>query len=332
MNPYGYVGNNPETWNDPTGGMYVNPGGGGGGSSGSGGSSGGENCSCGGGTGRGSGIGSGQANTYNPLWWKLTVGNPFQNSDACYQIGCAIYAWRIVDEQIPVHTTSISYSSLMICLSSLSGPGMCLLVERPVKTSQTVMVQVQTLVPYVLCTIPFDCTSENGDGASTGDETGTTSGDLAGDRWYATDSTGDVTGPSPSSPDEQEAARNAQPNDVVSYRPTNPPYQNHHGVMDVWARSNIPGYETNEAPSVVLTSEAHNATRSVFALWRYERTGSVTGPIDWSQVSAPEIYALSEQMFDAAGVPFEARQAYYRALNQYIYSGSFAPFSFGSQS
>jgi RHS repeat-associated protein len=45
MNPYNYVGNNPETFNDPTGQMYYDPGGGGSGSGGSGGGCGG---SCGG--------------------------------------------------------------------------------------------------------------------------------------------------------------------------------------------------------------------------------------------------------------------------------------------
>ena len=37
------------------------------------------------------------------------------------------------------------------------------------------------------------------------------------------------------------------------------------------------------------------------------------------------MFEVSESMFDAAGVPDEARQAYYRAFNQYIDTGFFTP-------
>lgn len=59
MNPYNYVSNNPETLNDPTGEMYIDPGGGGGGSGGSGGG--------GGGGGGGSGGGNYGGNTYGNI-------------------------------------------------------------------------------------------------------------------------------------------------------------------------------------------------------------------------------------------------------------------------
>lgn len=36
-------------------------------------------------------------------------------------------------------------------------------------------------------------------------------------------------------------------------------------------------------------------------------------------MSPQEVQALAEQMFEAAGVPTEAREAYYKAFNKYIY-------------
>jgi RHS repeat-associated protein len=71
LNPYGYVGGNPETWTDPTGESYVPPGGGGGGIGGGGGAGGGCNGSCGGSGGGGgyhhTGDGLGTAPTTVPL-------------------------------------------------------------------------------------------------------------------------------------------------------------------------------------------------------------------------------------------------------------------------
>jgi RHS repeat-associated protein len=117
-----------------------------------------------------------------------------------------------------------------------------------------------------------------------------------------------------------------RPGDVVPYKPSNSPFENHHGILNVWGKNNISEYDGDDAPTVALTPDQHNATRSAFASWRYERTGSVTGAINWSTVSPQDIQGLAEDMFDAAGVPGEVRQAYYNALNQYIYTGSFAPY------
>ncbi|WP_413110352.1 hypothetical protein [Thaumasiovibrio sp. DFM-14] len=36
---------------------------------------------------------------------------------------------------------------------------------------------------------------------------------------------------------------------MIPYRPTNSPLVNHHGVNDVWAKNNIPGYKTR-APAI----------------------------------------------------------------------------------
>jgi hypothetical protein len=45
----------------------------------------------------------------------------------------------------------------------------------------------------------------------------------------------------------------------------------------------------------------------------------VGGKVDWTQVSPQEIQDLAERMFDAANVPQEARDEYYRAFNRYNY-------------
>ncbi len=91
-------------------------------------------------------------------------------------------------------------------------------------------------------------------------------------------------------------------------------------------KNNIPGYVSRslDSPTMALTEAQHSATKVVFRKWLFEKTGKYIGvAVDWRQVSPSEIIALSEKMFDAAGVPDEARQAYYRIFNQYIYTGSF---------
>ncbi len=109
---------------------------------------------------------------------------------------------------------------------------------------------------------------------------------------------------------------------VVPYRPSLPGVEQHHGVLDVWASANVPGYVSRggSTPSVVLTATQHAATKQVYREWLFARTGrKVGGKVDWSNVSPQEIQALTDRMFDAADVPAKARQEYYRAFNEYIY-------------
>jgi len=47
----------------------------------------------------------------------------------------------------------------------------------------------------------------------------------------------------------------------------------------------------------------------------------VGGKVDWTKVSASEAKQLSERMFDAAQVPQQARNNYYKRFNRYIKSG-----------
>ncbi|MCM2584227.1 ribonuclease YeeF family protein [Bacillus stercoris] len=116
------------------------------------------------------------------------------------------------------------------------------------------------------------------------------------------------------------ADKEVKPFDVVDYRPSNSPLENHHGVMDVWAKHNVPNYVSrgSNTPTVALTKEQHNATKKVYREWLYEKTGKkVGGKVNWKEVSPREIQELTEKMFDAANVPKEARQQYYNAFNQY---------------
>ena len=54
--------------------------------------------------------------------------------------------------------------------------------------------------------------------------------------------------------------------DVVDYRPSNSPFENHHGLLDVWATYNIPGYNSrgSDNPTIALTKSQHDATKVAF--------------------------------------------------------------------
>lgn len=81
--------------------------------------------------------------------------------------------------------------------------------------------------------------------------------------------------------------------------------------------------------NIALSADAHAATKSVYRDWLKEITGKpVGGKIDWETISNREMQQLSERMFDAARVPAASRDAYYRALNECPYTGSFNPVVF----
>ncbi|WP_249039315.1 hypothetical protein, partial [Lysinibacillus mangiferihumi] len=116
--------------------------------------------------------------------------------------------------------------------------------------------------------------------------------------------------------------KTVKPNDVVPYRPSNSPLENHHGVMDVWAKHNVSNYVSRggNTPTIALTKQQHDATKAVYRQWLFEKTGKkVGGKVDWQSVSPKEIQRLTEDMFDAANVPKSARQEYYKAFNLYNY-------------
>lgn len=109
--------------------------------------------------------------------------------------------------------------------------------------------------------------------------------------------------------------------DIIKYGDDAPGFVKHHGVLDIWAAANIPGYvqRNPNAPTILLTTVQHDRTIAVFNRWRPDRTGSITGRIDWSKIPPQEVHALAERMFDAAGVPGEFRQAYYQGFYRYLY-------------
>ncbi len=109
--------------------------------------------------------------------------------------------------------------------------------------------------------------------------------------------------------------------DVVLYKDKASGFQNHHGVLDVWAANNIPGYirRAPNSPTIRLSTIHHDTTRKVFPDWVKERTGRPIAPIDWTTVSSREVLELSERMFNAAEVPHDARTEYYRVFTRYIY-------------
>ncbi len=122
--------------------------------------------------------------------------------------------------------------------------------------------------------------------------------------------------------DAELAPEARQPFDIVEYGDKVPGFQNHHGVLDVWAKNNITGYVSREdtGPAIALTDAQHEATKAVYRQWLFDLTGKyIGGSVDWTTISARDMQELSESMFDAAGVPDEARQAYYEAFYRYIY-------------
>ena len=112
--------------------------------------------------------------------------------------------------------------------------------------------------------------------------------------------------------------------EVVRYRPQTGgrDFPHHHGVLDAWARDNIPNYPSRAAdnPTVRMSRDQHLATEAVRI--EYSRTlpkRPGTGHVDWTRVTPQQIQELSEQMFDAARIPHAVRAEYYRELQRYIY-------------
>jgi RHS repeat-associated protein len=109
---------------------------------------------------------------------------------------------------------------------------------------------------------------------------------------------------------------------IAPYRPITNGMENHHGILDVWAKNNISGYRarSGNSPTISLTPNQHNATKEVYREWLRNKTGQPVGAkVDWNNVSPREIHDLSESMFDSARVPQALRRQYYSEFNRYIY-------------
>jgi len=110
--------------------------------------------------------------------------------------------------------------------------------------------------------------------------------------------------------------------EIVPYKDKVPGFENHHGVLDIWAHRNIPGYKRRppDSTTIRLSADHHRAATNVLLAWLKEKTGrQVGGSVDWTTVTSREILDLSERQMDAAGVPSNARSEYYRQLTNYIY-------------
>jgi hypothetical protein len=97
-----------------------------------------------------------------------------------------------------------------------------------------------------------------------------------------------------------------------------PGQHSHHGVMSKWMKSKLPGYDKNKAPAVLMPNTNHHATYGIFNKWRAQWTRKMGGTFDWSKVSEEDMRELSEQMFDAAKVPANIRQQYWKEFEKML--------------
>lgn len=101
-----------------------------------------------------------------------------------------------------------------------------------------------------------------------------------------------------------------------SIRPRPTDTHSHHGVMSAWMRNNFRDYDANVAPTVYMSAEMHKKTWGVFNKWQAEMEKKMGGVFDWTKVSEADMRALSEKMFDAAGVPAAIRTQYWAEFDR----------------
>ena len=95
--------------------------------------------------------------------------------------------------------------------------------------------------------------------------------------------------------------------------PTPRPYgtQSHHGVMSAWMKKHYTRYDPNKAPAILMPTPNHQKTFGVYNKWRASMKKQMGGKFDWGKVSEKQMRSLSEEMFDAAGVPVDIRTRYW---------------------
>lgn len=81
---------------------------------------------------------------------------------------------------------------------------------------------------------------------------------------------------------------------------------------------NVPGYVADDAPAVLMPTEAHDMTRAVFNVWRADMRQQMGGVFDWSEVSQAQAQDLAGQMFSAADVPAGIQDQYWQQFNGYL--------------
>ena len=90
-----------------------------------------------------------------------------------------------------------------------------------------------------------------------------------------------------------------------------PGAHSHHGVISKWMETHFPNYDKNKAPAVLMSKALHLLTYGVYNKWLVEMTRKMGGNFDWHKVTLEDMKAISEAMFDAAGVPQGIRNQYW---------------------
>jgi hypothetical protein len=86
--------------------------------------------------------------------------------------------------------------------------------------------------------------------------------------------------------------------------------------MSAWMKEHFPGYDPDLAPAILMSAPNHEKTFGVYNTWRAKMKEAMGGVFDWSKVTESDMRALSEQMFDAAGVPSEIRTQYWQEFER----------------
>ncbi|HEY8935585.1 MAG TPA: hypothetical protein VIM65_10215, partial [Cyclobacteriaceae bacterium] len=96
--------------------------------------------------------------------------------------------------------------------------------------------------------------------------------------------------------------------------------ESHHGVNSVWMKEKYIDYVADNAPSVyMLKSPNHNSTRAEFNRWAAEmRTKQGLSKVDYTKITTEDILLLANRQFDAADVPQNVRDEYFKLWNEYI--------------
>ncbi len=144
MNPYGYVGGNPETATDPTGNHYICDGDG----------------TCGGSGGSSSGEAS------SPPIVPINPSNltfPSLQPDACTKFGCNFWA------NLEIPTTLVVSRPVRVSTTALSCfTGFCSLTQTSVMANVPTIYRGSTGSPFALCTLAYNCYDKGGSGKSKG--------------------------------------------------------------------------------------------------------------------------------------------------------------------
>lgn len=97
-----------------------------------------------------------------------------------------------------------------------------------------------------------------------------------------------------------------------------PGQQSHHGVMSRYMEEHYEGYDPNLAPAVLMPTSNHQATFGGFNTWRADMKRRMGGTFDWSNVSESDMRRLTVLQFDAADVPQDVRDEYWRGFDAMI--------------